>query len=182
MNRAALRRSVMTGGPGAGKSTLLAALAAHGIATAPEIARQVLKSHGGMALRAEQPIAFGEAMMAGEVAAFDRMGLETGPVVFDRGLPDTVGFFRLGNLPVPAALDQACRTLRYEGPIFRAPPWAQIYDMDDQRTQTWEQALASDAVVIAAWRDYGYVPIDLPLVSVAERVAFVLEKLASPQR
>ena len=172
-------RSVVTGGPGTGKSTLLDALSAHGIAVEPEIARQILETPGGMALRAERPIAFGEAMLAGELGAFHRAATLARPVVFDRGFADTVGFFRLGKLLVPQKLEQACRSLRYDGPIFRAPPWVEIYRSDDQRIQTWEEAKESDVEVIAAWRDYGYEPIDLPFGSVAERVAFVLEKLTS---
>ena len=172
-------RSVLTGGPGTGKSTLLDALAAHGIATEPEIARSILQTPDGMSLRAERPVAFGEAMFTGEVAAFHRAANRGGLVVFDRGLADTVGFFKLGRLPVPRKLEQACHALRYEGPIFRAPPWAEIYGSDEQRIQTWEEALESDLAVMAAWREYGYEPIDLPLASVAERVAFVLQKIAA---
>ena len=171
-----LRRAVLTGGPGTGKSTLLAALALNSVATEPEIARQVLEAPGGMALRAEQPVSFGRAMLAGEIASFQRAARLGGLVVFDRGLPDTVGFFHLGKLPVPQQLEHACRTLRYEGPIFRAPPWPEIYRSDEQRIQTWAEAVASDAAVIAAWREYGYEPIDLPFASVAERVAFVLNR------
>ena len=132
-----------------------------------------------MELRSEQPVAFGEALMAGEIAAFHRAATSEGPVVFDRGLADTVGFFRLGNLPVSRELDAACRALRYEGPIFRSPPWAEIYNADEQRIQTWEEAVASDAAVIAAWREYGYEPIDLSLAPIAERVAFVLKTIAA---
>lgn len=172
-------RAVITGGPGTGKSTLLEALAANGIHTEPEIARQILKAPGGMALRAEHPAAFGEAMMVGEIAAFQHAATFDGPVIFDRGLADTVGFFRLGHLAVPRELDLACRELRYDGPIFRAPPWAQIYGLDEQRIQTWDEAIASDKGIIAAWRDYGYKPIDLPIAPVAERVAFVLEVMAA---
>ena len=174
-------RSVLTGGPGTGKSTLLDALAACGIATEAEVARKVLKAPGGMALRAQDPAAFGKAMMAGEIAAFHHAAKSRVPVVFDRGFADTVGFFRLSHLPIPRELDEACRVLRYEGLIFRAPPWADIYALDDQRIQTWEEAIASDTAVIAAWRAYGYEPIDLPLVPVAERVAFVLDRIAAAQ-
>ena len=71
--------------------------------------------------------------------------------------------------------------MRYEGPIFRAPPWGDIYGLDDQRIQTWEEAIASDMTVTTAWRDYGYEPIDLPLVPVAERVVFVLDRIAAVQ-
>ncbi len=76
---------------------------------------------------------------------------------------------------MPLELDRICRTIRYEGPIFRAPPWRAIYAPDPQRIQTWEEALASDAAVSAAWRNYGYDLIDLPLAPVNERLEFIRE-------
>lgn len=165
------------GGPGAGKSTLLAALAAHGIRTVDEVARAVLKAPGGMATRSERPAEFGAMMLAGEIDAFERAAQLDGRIVFDRGLPDTAAFFQLEGLAVPEGLERACFELRYDGPIFRAPPWRAIYTVDEQRVQTWQEAVASDAAVVAAWRRFGYDPIDLPLAPVAARVEFVLERI-----
>ena len=174
-----LLRTVLTGGPGTGKSTLLAALAAQGIRIEKEVARAVLKAPGGMAMRADRPAAFGAVVLAGEIAAFERVARFDDPVAFDRGLPDTVGFFRLEGIAIHEDLERACLDLRYNGPIFRAPPWRAIYGVDEQRVQTWHEAVGSDAAVIAAWRHFGYNPIDLPLASVAERVEFVLERITA---
>jgi predicted ATPase len=99
------------------------------------------------------------------------------PVLFDRGFPDVVGFLDVAGLPVSATIDRACRELRYTGPLFRAPAWQDIYAQDAERIQTWDEAMASDAAVTAAWRRYGYDPIDLPLGSVADRLAFVRGRL-----
>ncbi|MGN6500574.1 MAG: AAA family ATPase, partial [Tsuneonella sp.] len=95
------------------------------------------------------------------------------PVVFDRGLPDVVGFLEVSGLPVSHAIDAACRTMRYDGPVLRAPAWQDIYRQDEQRIQTYSEAAASDHAVTAAWRRYGYEVVDLPLASVAERLAFM---------
>ncbi|RXZ64702.1 AAA family ATPase [Pelagerythrobacter rhizovicinus] len=171
-------RAAITGGPGTGKSTLLDALARRGVATEPEVARAILREAGGMALRADDPAGFARAMFDAELAAWRAAEGRSGPTVFDRGFPDIVGFLRLEGLTVPEDIDRACRELRYDGPVFRAPPWQAIYRPDEERIQDWEAALASDAAVMAAWRDYGYEPVDLPLVSAAERVDFVLERLA----
>ncbi|MDE2562945.1 MAG: ATP-binding protein [Sphingomonadales bacterium] len=164
-------RSAITGGPGAGKSTLLEALAGHGIATVPEAARIILRRPGGLELRAHDPDGFACAMFEAERTAFDGAG--PGLTVFDRGFPDIAGFLDLAGLPVPAGIDRACRSLRYEGPVFHAPMWQAIYTGDEERIQTWDEALESDAAVLAAWRRYGYDPIELPRESVASRVRFV---------
>jgi predicted ATPase len=166
-------RTVITGGPGSGKSTLLSAAEAVGIATSPEIAREILREPGGMELRASGPRKFAEAMLERELTAFHESASLGGPVLFDRGFPDIAGFHELSGLDVPQELDRICRTFRYEGPIFRAPPWRTIYAPDPERIQNWEEALASDAAVSTAWRNYGYELIDLPLAPVEERLEFI---------
>ena len=171
------RHAVLTGAPGAGKTTLLGAAAAAGFATSPEVARELLKAPGGMALRESDPLGFAEAMLEAHRREFERHAQHPGPVVFDRGFPDVVGFLDVSGLTVPRAVDQACRMLRYQGPILRAPAWAGIYAQDAERIQDWEQAKASDEAVTAAWKRYGYPVTDLPLEPVAMRLDFLRRML-----
>ncbi len=170
-------RSVITGGPGAGKSALLEAAGRAGLATSDEVAREILKEPGGMALRANDPAGFADAMLARELAAFEAAAVSDGPVIFDRGFPDIVGFLALAGLPVSGELDGICRSLRYEGPIFHAPPWRAIYVSDGERIQSWQDACASDNAVSAAWEHYGYSLVDLPLAPVEERLRFLVGAL-----
>jgi predicted ATPase len=170
------RHAVLTGAPGAGKTTLLDAAAQAGFATSPEVARQLLQTPGGMELRAGDPLGFAEAMAEAHAREYERHASASGPVLFDRGFPDVVGFLDVSGLPVPKSVDQVCRTMRYHGPILRAPAWAEIYVQDAERIQDWAQAVASDEAVTAAWRRYGYAVTDLPLVGVGERLAFLGRK------
>lgn len=171
------RQLVITGAPGAGKTTLLDAAAAAGIVTSPEVARRILQQPGGMDLRAADPLGFADAMLEAHRREYEASLAQPGPVLFDRGFPDVVGFLEVSGLPISAAIDRACRDLRYTGPILRAPAWAAIYAQDIERIQDWEQAVASDEAVTAAWRRYGYSPIDLPLAPVDVRLALVRERL-----
>ena len=175
------RRAVLTGAPGAGKTTLLNAAAAAGLTTSPEVARVLLQQPGGMALRVADPEGFAEAMLEAHMHELERHADHPDPVLFDRGVPDVVGFLDVSGLSVPKLVDQACRTLRYTGPVLRAPAWAAIYQQDAERIQTWDEAVASDEAVTAAWRRYGYEVIDLPLVGVEARLAF-LGGLLQPRR
>lgn len=172
-------RSAITGGPGTGKSALVDALGRHDVTAVDEVARDILRKRGGMALRARDPAAFAQAMFTAEQAAFEASG--SGVTVFDRGFPDIVGFLELSGLPVPSEIDRACRALRYNGPVFHAPMWAEIYRGDEERIQSWDEAVESDAAVIAAWRRYGYEPIELPRQGVEARVRFVLGWLGLPR-
>jgi len=170
-----VRRAVVTGAPGSGKSTLLSEVAKRGVATGPEVARAILRSHGGMEMRAERPIDFAIAMLEAQLASWDRGN--DAPILFDRGFADIVGFLRLEGLAVPPEIDAACRDCRYEGPVFHAPAWREIYRQDDQRIQSWEEAVESDAAVVGAWRDYGYDLVTLPFADPSIRAQFVLERL-----
>lgn len=171
------RRVVVTGAPGAGKSTLLEELARRGVAAEYEVARAILQAPGGMEMRARRPRDFAIAMLDAEHSAYARAAMNAGPTVFDRGFPDIAGFLKVEGLTVPDRVDRACRDKRYSGPIFRAPPWRAIYRQDAERIQDWQQAVDSDRAVCAAWRDYGYELIDLPLIGREGRADFVLAML-----
>jgi len=170
------RLHIVTGGPGAGKTTLIDALSATGVATSPEVGRAVIREQlasGGDALPWSDHRAFAQAMIARELSA-RAAALATGTsVVLDRGAPDVVGFLHLSDLPVPHDIDEAARTQRYNPRVFLAPFWAAIFANDAERRQTPAEAAASEAVMRATYRHYGYQVIDLPRVTVAERVAFV---------
>ena len=180
MNLLAPRHAVLTGAPGAGKTTLLNAAAAAGLTTSPEVARVLLQQPGGMELREADPLGFAEAMLEAHVHEFERHEGPAGPVLFDRGFADVVGFLDVSGLPIPRSVEAACRHLRYTGPILRAPAWADIYQQDAERIQDWQQAVASDEAVTAAWQRYGYAPIDLPFGPVTERLAFMQKLLDNP--
>lgn len=171
------RHAVLTGAPGAGKTTLLEAAAQAGYAVSREVARALLQAPGGMALRKQDPLGFAEAMLEAHLREYESMNGFRGPVIVDRGFPDVVGFLDASGLAVPPAVDRACRTLRYAGPVLRAPAWAAIYAQDAERIQDWDAAVASDTAVTAAWRRYGYDVTDLPLAPVDERLAFLRRQL-----
>ncbi len=170
-------RVVITGAPGAGKTTLLDAASEEGFTTSPEVARQLLQKSGGMELRTRDPLGFAEAMLEAHHHEFERFAGHAGPVIFDRGFPDVVGFLDVAALPVSLEIDRACRELRYTGPIFRAPAWAEIYVQDAERIQDWAGAVASDQAVTAAWKRYGYDVVDLPCAGIARRLELLRSAL-----
>lgn len=130
-----------------------------------------------MRLRACDPVGFADAMLAAHKREWERAANAGAPILFDRGFPDVVGFLDVSGLAVSREIDRACRELRYSGPIFRAPAWETIYEQDAERIQDWQEAVASDKAVTAAWRRYGYEPIDLPLTGVQDRLAFLQRRL-----
>lgn len=173
------RLHILTGGPGSGKTTLIEALAAAGVATSPEVGRAVIREQlaaGGDALPWADQQAFADLMLIRDVAAH-REALATGALtLLDRGVPDVAGFLRVSCLPVPPRIDEAARTCRYNPRVFIAPFWAEIFTGNAERKQSPEVAEATFAVMVETYRDYGYELIELPKVSVADRVTFVRQR------
>ena len=130
-----------------------------------------------MELRARDPVGFAEAMLEAHIREYMHFADCAEPVVFDRGFPDVAGFYDLTGRAVPHVVEYACRTMRYNGPILRAPAWAEIYVQDTQQIQTLEEAIASDIAITAAWKRYDYEVTDLPLVDVETRLAFLCASL-----
>ena len=175
------RLFVITGGPGSGKTTLIEALAAAGVATSPEVGRAIIREEiasGGTALPWADELAFAERMVVREIAAHAEALASGGTVVLDRGVPDVAGFLRVSGLSVPPHIDAAARTCRYNRHVFIAPYWDAIYTGDAERKQTPAVAAATQRIMAETYRDYGYELIELPLVSVVERVTFVMDRIS----
>lgn len=122
--------------------------------------------------------AYAEAMLERDVAAYRAARSVRGPVFFDRGLPDVMGYRELAGLPFCPATDGACRLHRYHRRVFIAPPWPEIYSTDAERRQTPAEAERTHDVMVAVYGAYGYDLVELPRASVIERVAFVLNHVA----
>ncbi len=173
---------VVTGGPGAGKTTLIEALAATGLTCMPEAGRAIIRDQmaiDGPALPWADRAAFAEAMLQWELRSWHEAARLSGPVLFDRGLPDVPGYLALCGLPVPPHARRAAERFRYRRDVFIAPPWPAIFARDTERRQDFAEAEATHAAMVAAYTALGYALIPLPLAPVAERVAFVQARLAS---
>ncbi len=174
------RLFVITGGPGSGKSTLVEALAGHGICIMPETGRAIIQDQvaiGGEALPWSDRRAFAELMLSWEMRSYREALRLNGPVIFDRGVPDVLGYLRLCNLPVPSHVERAARMFRHHQQVFIAPPWPEIFALDAERKQSFEEAQATYQVMVETYSSLGYSLTPLPRDSVQERVRFVLEAI-----
>jgi predicted ATPase len=170
------RLFVITGGPGSGKSTLIGALGGHGIYTMPEAGRAIIQDQvaiGGEALPWADRRAFAELMLSWEMRSYRDALKLSGPVIFDRGVPDVLGYLRLSGLPIPSHVEKAAQVFRYHRQVFIAPPWPEIFALDAERKQSFAEARATYEVMIETYSALGYNLIPLPLSSVQERVRFV---------
>lgn len=177
------RFHVVTGGPGSGKTSLLDELEARGIARTVEAGRAIIRDQlltGGNALPWGDRALFAELMLSSDMRSYETAKHLQGPVVFDRGIPDVVGYLRLCALPVPAHVEAAARRLPYAPVVFLAPYWAEIFTRDAERKQDPDEALRTCEIMAETYAAFGYSIVELPFASVEARADFVMERLGIP--
>jgi len=183
-NNGAERFLVLTGGPGSGKSALIEALQRYGYGGSVEAGRGIIQDQmaiGGRALPWVDPALFAELMLAWEIRSYRLAQQEGGLVFFDRGVPDVVGYLRLIGLPVPAHMQKAAGSFRYNRRVFMAPPWPEIFRQDRERKQDFEEAVRTYGALVATYTSLGYELVEIPCVAVEERVRFVLGNVGADE-
>lgn len=166
---------VLTGPPGSGKTTVLTALCDR-VNTVSEPARRVLSEQrriGGTATGDQDPSQFVAHMLS--LAASDIASAE-GATLFDRGLPDLLGFTTHYELDATAVLE-AVAMYRYRSPVFFLPSWEAIYENDDERTLSFEGSAAFGDLIRQAYEKTGYEILMVPKLSPKHRADFILEQM-----
>ncbi len=172
---------VITGGPGSGKSTLIEKLIAMRYFCIPEVARQIIQEQvaaDGDALPWKNALAYRDMMLERTLRTYclaEKMG--RGHVVFDRGIPDVIGYSHIINAPVPAMLKAAAWELRYNTRVFITPPWKDIYENDAERKQTFSESVAVHEMMVNVYTTYGYTLVELPRAPVIDRIGHIIENL-----
>ena len=167
---------VITGGPGSGKTSLMDGLREAGFDVTVEAGRGVIQDQvaiGGGALPWRDPALFAELMLVWEMRSYHMARERRGPVFFDRGVPDVLGYLRLMQLPVPAHIAKAAETFHYHRRVFIAPPWRMIFRQDAERRQDFAEAERTHAAMTETYAGLGYELVPLPRVPIEERVRYV---------
>jgi predicted ATPase len=171
---------VITGPPGSGKTPIVGELVASGFTGVAEPAREVIaeqRALGGDGVWDRSPLLFLNLMLSRAVADFRRMSGSPGPVFFDRGIPDLIGYAELFGLDASAAA-KAAAAHRYRDPVFVLPSWPEIYVTDDERRMTFEAAEAFGDRVRGIYVELGYSVVEVPRDTVVARARFILHALA----
>lgn len=173
---------IFTGGPGAGKTTVLEALRARGYACVEETGRKIIqeqKATGGNIHHNGDRIAYRDLMLSRAIADYEHMAGEQGPVFFDRGIPDLVGYNTLIGTEIPTFMRDTAETHRYNPDVFVFPPWQEIYANDAERKQDFSEAIQSWQVAVDILPEFGYRIVEVPRASIEARVQFVLDRVGA---
>ena len=171
---------VIIGGPGSGKTSIINELLSQGYCCYPEISREVIrkaKEDGIEQLFLTNPILFSEMLLDGRLKQFEKALDEPHNLVFlDRGIPDVLAYMKYIGDHYPDNFEQACADNKYSK-IFVLPPWKEIYKSDDERYETYDQALEIHEHLVNTYQSYGYELIDVPTDSVKNRVKHILNTI-----
>jgi predicted ATPase len=170
---------VITGGPGFGKSTLISQLSYKGFRVSNEIAREVIEEQqlsGGDALPWKNVILF-EKYIASRRIEFIESVTPSEIAFSDRGLPDQVAFSWYKGKTESYFLKESVKKYRYATMVFITSPWEAIFTNDQIRQESFDEACKIHLFILKAYQENGYQLFDLPLVSPAERVNFILQTI-----
>lgn len=174
------KRIVITGGPGSGKTALIKFLEQEGHFVMHEISRDITleaQRQGIAQLFLEDPILFSEKLLEGRLKQFQEADNRPTPVLFyDRGMPDVTAYMDFVNTIYPESFSNTCLNYRYDV-VFVLPPWEDIYEQDNERYESFDQAEKIFLYLKNSYQNYGYKVQEVPVGSIKERVEYILGSL-----
>jgi len=164
---------VITGAPSSGKTTVLDELAKKGYHTEPETARLFIESEMAKGRPLEDIKADALHLQIGILKTKIDRETRLNPeelVLFDRGIPDTIAYCELCHLSTKIVL-QDCYHFKYKY-VFHFDRLPLI--KDGTRIDTEEDADFLDNHLEKAYQSLGYTVIRVPVMSIKDRVDFIL--------
>lgn len=174
------KRIVITGGPGTGKSSIIKYLEDKGFDCLHEVSREITAAaqrEGVAQLFLAQPLLFSQKLLEARIEQFKEAAeINSNAVFIDRGLPDVVAYMDYFGTSYPADFKEACRKYMYNK-VFLLPPWKEIYQTDNERYESFEQAVVIYEHLKDSYISFGYKPIEVSKESVKTRSEFILNNL-----
>ncbi|HUH26637.1 ATP-binding protein [Gelidibacter sp.] len=174
------KKIVITGGPGTGKSSIINELKKRGHICFEEISRQVTleaRENGIEQLFLTQPLLFSKLLLEGRLKQFTEANTyENATIFLDRGLPDVLAYMDFYGSDYPESFVQACQNHSYDT-VFIVTPWADIFQSDHVRYETFEQSEQIHEQLINTYTKFGYDLIPIPFDTVEKRADFIIDSL-----
>ncbi len=174
------KKVVITGGPGTGKSSIINELIKRNYICFEEISRQVIldaRKQGIEQLFLTEPLLFSELLLKARTEQYLEAENHKSDLVFlDRGLPDVLAYMHYANSTYPQSFIDTCEQHAYHT-VFVLAPWQDIYTKDNERYESFEQAIEIHDALLDTYSKFGYELIDVPFTTIEARADFILEHL-----
>lgn len=164
---------VITGTPSSGKTTVIECLAQQGHRVKHEVARAYIDQRldQGETLEAikADPLAFERHILLTKVE-IEKQLPPSETIFLDRAVPDSIAYYELEGLAMeePLALSQRVRYQR----VFLFERLS--FEKDAVRWEDQEQAARLEKMLARAYADLDYAVVRVPIMTVEQRVEFVL--------
>lgn len=167
---------VITGPPSSGKTTLVQSLKSAGHAVSPDSTRALLAEVAAEGRRPEE-FRFADDFQPRTLAAMEASEARLDPThrtYLEYALPCNIAFHRTESLPLTPGLAEAARRWRYRSVFILDPlPWeGDSLRVEDETYQREVHRHMHDVYV-----EHGYTPHAVPVLSIPDRLAFVLGKV-----
>lgn len=174
------KKIVITGGPGTGKSSIVNELKIRGYKCFEEISRQVIleaRKKGIEQLFLTQPLLFSELLLEGRTNQFkEANNLNENAVFLDRGIPDIIAYMHYIGSDYPTQFIESCKNNVYDH-VFVLAPWQDIFVSDNERYESFEQAIEIHEHLLSTYKNYNYNLLDVPFDTVKKRTDYILDIL-----
>jgi predicted ATPase len=171
---------IITGGPGGGKTSVLENLASKGYNYIPETARQIIKERlsKGLAPRPD-PRTFAQQIFDQDWKNFISNSGRSSLLFFDRSFMDSACMLFDSDSQSYDNIRNTHLTNRYNNKVFIAPPWEEIYRIDSERDQSFEQSIDVYERLDKWYRQHDYDIVVLPKDTIETRIKFILNQLTN---
>ena len=169
---------VITGAQCTGKTTIIEKLKELGYYTVPEAAREVIEEQekiGSDALPWKNKLAFQKLVLKKQIELEESIPENAKIVFLDRGIPDGIAYLKAAQIPVPEEFYLAAKKYRYNF-VFLLDELP-FYEKDNARKESPEERKIIQKEIKKVYEELGYKVIQVPFMSVEERVRFILERM-----
>lgn len=184
MNR---KKIVITGGPGTGKTSIINELKNQNYHCFEEIIRSFTleaKNENDASKHTSNPITFvnnpldfNTRLLNGRIDQFKQAThIEQPLIFFDRGIPDVLAYMSFFNQSYTEDFLNVCYQYKYNH-IFLLPPWETIYEVDNERFESFEEAAKIHHFLENVYSKLGYSITEVPFGSVHERTNFIINRI-----
>ncbi|WP_194850423.1 AAA family ATPase [Nonlabens antarcticus] len=167
-------RILLIGGPGSGKTTLINAIEKLGYTVHHEVSRDITQKaqeQGIQQLFLDDPMAFSNELLQRRIQQFQEA--ENSIHFYDRGIPDVPAYHKFTGDPIPQSYRDACLNHKYDQ-VFFLPPWKEIYQSDNERYESYDQAVEIGKILTDYYEFLGYTVNIVSKLPVEQRLESIL--------
>ena len=123
------------------------------------------------------PVLFNRKIVNARLAHYAQAKEIDEPIVFfDRGIPDALAYMDYFEQEYDSWFTDIAENNRYDA-IFLLPIWKEIYVVDGERFESYEEALAIHHQLHDSYTKLGYNIIEVPKDTIENRIEFILKQI-----